>query len=86
MTNLFDEEDRTQYINLTPHEQNDQESPFIVEINIKSEEDIKKFADLTGYHTIMRPGLWSIKSYWYPPLEKGERGENYNYIWVEEDD
>ena len=76
--------DQTSYIGFPPYEQKAFEAPYILEVQLETEEDLKKFVELTGVESILEDGERSVKSIWFPKLENGERGSNANYIWVEE--
>jgi hypothetical protein len=77
--------DPTGYHGFPPYEANAYESPYIVEVCLKTPEDMKKFGELIGDDSIADIGLRSAKSIWYPPLENGERGSNAKFCWIEED-
>jgi hypothetical protein len=65
------------------YEQENNEAPFILVVNIKDKEALDKFADLVDEPQLKAPAKRSTKSIWYPPLEGGERGSNGKYVWVE---
>jgi hypothetical protein len=75
--------DLTSYIGFPEYEQKAFEAPYILEIQLESEADLKKFVELTGAESMLEDGERSIKSCWYPPLANGERGSNALYVWVE---
>ena len=79
------ETDLTGYIGLPPYIQPHFEAPYSVVINIQTVEDVKSFVDLVGddYDTLLDEGKRSVKSFWYPALERGARGGGGSYIWVE---
>jgi hypothetical protein len=74
------------YLGFPPYFQPNLEAPYIVEIQLETDKDVEEYVKLTGYDTLLDEGKRSVKSVWYPALEKGERGSNAQYIWVEEDD
>lgn len=82
------EDDKTGYVGMPPYYQPQLDALYTIEIQLETEEDVKEFVNIVGedYDTLLESGLRSVKSYWYPALEKGERGSNGQYIWVEEDD
>jgi len=80
---LLVEKKSTGYIGFPEYEQKMFEAPYIVEIQLETEDDVKAFVDLVGFETLLNGGVRSAKSFWYPELERGERGSNANYIWVD---
>ena len=80
-------EDRTEYIGFPPYEQPHFEAPYVLTIQLETEEDATAFVELLGeeYDTLLEGGKRSVKSFWYPALDRGERGGGGGkYIWVEE--
>lgn len=83
----LEEQDLTGYIGFPEYENNDTEAPYMIEINIPNPEDAKKLVEILNhdsYKTMLVNSLRSIKSYWYPALEYGERGGEASFIWIEE--
>lgn len=73
----------TGYHGFPEYEQEEYESPFILEIQLQTEDDLKKFVELTGAESVLEDGKQTVKSIWYPKLESGERGSCAKYCWVE---
>jgi hypothetical protein len=80
-----DEVDPASYYGFPPHEQEEHEAPFILEVQLVTDEDVKKFIEITECDTIDNSGKVSVKSIWYPKLGHGERGSSNQYVWIEED-
>ena len=81
-------DDRTGYHGMPPYIQFDYETPYAVELQFKTDHDVEEFIKLTGdmFKNAAVKGKWAVKSYWYPPLARGERGSDANYIWVDDDE
>lgn len=80
-------EDKTEYLGFPPFEQKYTEAPYRIELHLETEEDLKEFVKrVEGFKTLLYAGKQSIKSYWYPELESGERGSSVKYVWVEEEE
>jgi hypothetical protein len=86
LVNLIGDEynDLTGYIGFPPFEQNYFEAPFVIQINLPTLEDVNKFNELLGCSVPTEHNKLSVKSIWFPELEKGERGSSMQYIWVED--
>jgi hypothetical protein len=65
------------------HRQEQAEAEYILVVQIDSDEDLNKFADLIGQPQIKVKGKTNVKSIWHPKLIKGERGSNGNFVWME---
>jgi len=76
---------RIGYLGFPPYEQEAFEAPYVVEVCMQTEADMKKFCELTGIESILENGIRSAKSIWFPRLDPGERGSNALFVWIEED-
>lgn len=71
---IGESEDRTGYLGFPEYFQPHFEAPYVVEVHLETEEDLNKLVELVGCDTLLDAGKRSVKSIWYPPLERGERG------------
>lgn len=73
---------------LPEYVQRDLREKYVVMVHILRQEDLEKFSDLMGEEfEALKSGIneRGVKSCWYPPLEKAERGTSVDYIWVEDE-
>lgn len=76
--------DNTGYLGMPPYIQEAFEAPYIIEVCLMDDTDMKKFSDLIGIDSIVEVGIRSAKSIWFPKLARGERGSSAKYLWVED--
>lgn len=77
--------DPTSYHAFPEYDQPKYDAPYILEIQMDTEDDLRKFVELVavGSESILDDGARSVKCIWYPKLFNGERGSNAQYIWVQ---
>lgn len=87
MSNLWEilelEKDLEIWSGLPEHVQEDAEAPFVLDIHVKTKDDLLKLANLVQQDKLKREMKTAVYSIWYPELKLGERGSNSQYIWVE---
>lgn len=87
-SSIFDDPDETHilaYTGVPEFVQKAQKSFQTIIINVRNKEDLEKLSVLLKMPNLMLPGKRSNKSFWYPELEYGERGQNSLCVWMDED-
>jgi hypothetical protein len=74
------------YTDVPEFEHKEQKAYQSLIIHVRSEEDLNKLSKLLDMPNLLLPGKRSNKTFWYPPLEYGERGQNSLCVWMDEND